>query len=69
MGTTDVWRVLRHSGRSGDSFREVFAGVEAKARARYARLATALRQGAVRLISPDGSIEASASVPRLRTRW
>lgn len=62
------WLVLRHGGRSTDTWRIVFRGAESKARARYERLYISFRQGVIELVSPT-AIEAKSSAPRLRTRW
>jgi hypothetical protein len=67
------WRVLRHSGRGDPSdstgWAEKFVGEEAKARDHYGKLVKAMRQGGVRLVKPDGSVDAEQHAPRLRTRW
>jgi hypothetical protein len=63
------WKVERHSGRLGDHYREVFAGEETIARAKFEKIEKALRQGGVRLIRPDGHTEYIVNAPRLRTRW
>lgn len=64
-----MWTVLRHGGRRRDSFRTLFSGSEAAARARYAREHERMRQGAVRLLAPDGTVILSDWAPCLRTRW
>jgi hypothetical protein len=63
------WKVLRHSGRLSDHYREVFAGEETIARKKFEKIEKALRQGGVRLIRPDGHTEYIVNAPRLRTRW
>lgn len=64
------WHVTRHSGRRGDPWRLVIATDNAEqARKIYERKAVALRQGSVRLYSPDGECLFSYTAPNLRTRW
>jgi hypothetical protein len=65
----DGWRVLRHSGGGGAEWRELLTGAEDQARFRYATERSKLRQGAVSLVRPDGTVELHTSAPRLRTRW
>jgi hypothetical protein len=63
--TDKRWTVMRWSGRDS----KVFSGSEDKARAKYAKLYQAMRQGAVELIDGEGKTMDRAWVPRLRTRW
>lgn len=70
LETIGKWHVTRHSGCSGDPWRLVIAtDNDEQARKIYERKATALRQGAVRLYSPDGELLFSQTAPRLRLRW
>jgi hypothetical protein len=62
------WLVLRHGGRNADTWRIAFRGPEDEANLKYATIATALRQGAVELVSTTECTE-RISTPRLRTRW
>jgi hypothetical protein len=50
------WTVKRWSGRDSDAARKVFAGTEEKARAEYAKLYKAMRQGTVELFDGNGEI-------------
>lgn len=64
------WCIVRHGGRSTDTQRLVFFGNgEAVTRGHYAEIAKNLRQGYVRLYSPDGKVVERCSGPTLRTRW
>ncbi len=70
----EVWTVRRHSGRGSGPSREAswverFKGPEDKARAKYAKISAAMRQGGVRLLRPDGTIDSERHEPRVRTRW
>lgn len=63
------WRVVRWSGRGCDPERELpHAAGEAAARAAYAREQIRLRQGYVRLLRPDGTVEQERVGPMLRDR-
>ena len=63
------WTVKRWSGRNGDALRVKFRGTEQKARAEYAKLYKAMRQGTVELFVRNGEIMDRSWVPRLRSRW
>ena len=72
------WLVLRHGGRSNNSWRNAAereaAGwgnpyTEGNARTLFGRISTRLRQGAVALINPTGEVVEFDSAPLLRTRW
>lgn len=64
------WAVLRHGGRSVDSWRVRYRGQQEEA-ARDAFKKCAIRQGGLRLrlYAPDGRLVESQWAPRLRTRW
>lgn len=65
------WTITRWSGRGTepDPHPVIYSTPwEDRARARYARIATSLRQGTVRLVTPEGVIERTSSAPRLHTR-
>jgi hypothetical protein len=64
-----AWKVERWGGTSRYPRRVVFIGSEDKARAVYAKLYRALRQGTVELIDGKGEVIDRAWAPRLRTRW
>lgn len=69
------WAVLRHGGRSNHIWRLAgtwnadFSYAAGCARDLYRTKATALRQGGVALITPEGVCEAFDSGPLLRSRW
>jgi hypothetical protein len=63
------WTVTRHSARTDERERELFRGDEAKARERYRREVTALREGTVTLRGPDGTPEDRTVAPRRRALW
>jgi hypothetical protein len=67
--TDKRWTVMRWSGRDSNAPRKVFSGSEDKARAKYAKLYQAMRQGAVELINGEGKTMDRAWAPGLRTRW
>jgi hypothetical protein len=62
------WTVKRWSGRDGDAPRVRFRGTEEKARAEYAKLYKAMRQGTVELFDGNGEIIDRSWAPRLRKR-
>lgn len=64
-----TWQVERDGGNSNHSLRVIFAGSEELARAKFAKLKEALRQGEVRLTDPSGNVVDRCFAPRLRTRW
>lgn len=66
---TMAYRVLRHGGRSSDSWRVAFDGDREAAERAYQRLYEAMRQGGVRLVDAEGRVLKGAWAPRLRTRW
>jgi hypothetical protein len=59
---------MRWSGRNGDAPRVKFKGTEEKARAEYAKIYKAMRQGTVELFDGDCKIVDRSWAPRLRTR-
>jgi hypothetical protein len=64
-----AWRLERHSGRTGEPWREVWKGDnEKEARGRYDAVSTALRQGGVTLFRGE-DVVLHTHAPRLRTRW
>lgn len=64
------WKVVRHSGRTGATWRTLYEGDdEASAWEVFYPAASTLRQGTVRIVTPEGKIVAGESAPRLRTRW
>lgn len=64
------FRLLRHGGRRGDTWREQWAGTSAQtARTQYVNTHGTMRQGGVRLLRADGSVVAEDWAPRLRSRW
>jgi hypothetical protein len=67
--TAKRWTVMRWSGRDRETPRKVFAGIEEKARAKYAKLYRDMRQGMIELMDGDGKTVDRAWAPRLRTRW
>ena len=63
------WRVL-HRGRPGAGYRLLYSGQdERRAREVFQGARTAMRQGELALIGPDGHGVAYASEPMVRTRW
>ena len=60
----ESWSVTRHGGRRADSWRVVFAGPEAKAREAFAGRKIGMRQGGLRLMKPNGSLDVEASMDR-----
>lgn len=62
------WKVER-KGSAYVDWRLVFSGPEVKARKKYEKIDLDLRQGAVRLVNPEGVEVAKASGPMVRTRW
>jgi hypothetical protein len=64
------WLILRHSGRKDSGWRGVGASKhEEFARRKYRARLDGVRQGGLRLVSPDGVIAAEYWAPRVRTRW
>jgi hypothetical protein len=66
---TREWTVKQWSGRNGDAPRVKFRGTEEKARAEYAKLYKAMRQGTVELFDVDGNIMDRSWAPRKPRRW
>ena len=67
--TTDLaWSVVKWNGRSQAALTTIYRGDEASARARYAERQVVLLHGLVQLVSPSGTVAASASAPSLETR-
>ena len=63
-----AWRVLRQ-GPPSAPVRIIFEGGEEAAHARFDREHERMRQGVLRLVSPDGATVREAAYPMLRTRW
>lgn len=64
------WSVLRHGGRSTDSWKlKVGYENEDEGIAAFSAVRDAMRQGGVALISPSLSINRYQEAPRLRTKW
>ena len=67
--TEGHWRVLRR-GRPGAGYRLLYSGKdERRAREVFRDARTAMRQGELALVGPDGHGVAYASEPMVRTRW
>ncbi len=64
-----MFQVERWGGQRNKPARVVFIGSEDKARAKYAKIAEALRQGTVRLYDDGGTVVKQDFGPSLRTRW
>jgi hypothetical protein len=64
------WLVVRHSGRRDSGWR-IATGLqnEADIRRFYRKDYERVRQGGIRLVSPDGAIIHEYWAPRVRTRW
>lgn len=68
--SSNNWSVLRHSGRINTELRIVFEGTEEKARTKYQKISTDLRQGEVILLAPNGRVEGRDWTPRRKkTNW
>ena len=64
------FRILRHGGRSTDSWREIWSGPSVQsARTQFVNSSGVMRQGGVQLLAADGRTLAEQWAPRLRTRW
>lgn len=64
-----MYQVKRFSGRASDAYKTVLETKdEAKARAKYNKLAMEMRQGGVMLIR-DGIVLEEYRAPNLRSRW
>jgi hypothetical protein len=64
------WLVIRHGGHSHHHWRVLGSYVdEYNAVCRYDTENHSLRQGAIVLVNPDGTIAKDSSAPPLRTRW
>lgn len=64
------WCVLRHGGRSSDSWRlRVGYENEEEGIVAFRKVRDSMRQGGVTLISQSLSINRHQEAPRLRTRW
>lgn len=62
------WSIMRHGGTARNHWRLMGCWPdEAGARARFDKID--IRQGGLALTSPDKTIVAWSSAPRLRTRW
>lgn len=70
MNPEKPWGIQRHGGNHNHSWRTVaeFATQE-QAEERYAVILEEMRQGGLKLTTPEAVTIKSHSAPRLRTRW
>lgn len=65
--TTGLFRIFRHSGRTGAKWRPVFVTHdEGQAHKKYEALYKKWRQGGLRLIDPEGQVIQSAFAEPMR---
>lgn len=69
---SEKWTVYRHGGRGSDRWRCLYEGTAEAAQGVYNTTAKSLRQGGVRLLAPQQTLEKfheGVWAPRLRRHW